>query len=226
LRRVGSRRRRPPDVTLTGLEPTLERALDLGGVLVFALSGASLAARKNFDVVGILVLATATGLGGGIVRDTLLGDLPPVALRDQLYLAAPLMATVVVLVGHSAVEKMSRPVLVFDAAGLGLFSVVGSAKALDHGLGVLPSVMLGVMTAVGGGVLRDVLARDVPSVFKPESALYAIPATVGAAVTAAVWSRDALSAAGAIAIAVAVVLLRLLAMHHGWRAPTARRGSG
>jgi len=213
-------------VTLTGLEPSLERALDLGGVFVFALSGASLAARKNFDVVGILVLATATGLGGGILRDTILGELPPVALRDQLYLAAPLIATIVVLVGHGAVDKLARPVLVFDAAGLGLFSVVGSAKALDHGLGVLPAVMLGVMTAVGGGVLRDVLARDVPSVFKPENALYAIPATVGAAATAAVWSRDALNAASAIAIALAVVLLRLLAMHHRWRAPTARRRSG
>ena len=211
-------------MTLTGLDPTLERALDLAGVLVFAVSGASLAARKTFDVVGILVLATATGLGGGILRDTLLGELPPVALRDQLYLAAPLVATMVVLVGHRVVENLSRPVLVFDAAGLALFSVVGSAKALDHGLGIRPSVMLGVITAVGGGVIRDVLAREVPSVFKSDSALYAIPAALGAGATAAVWSRGALSAPEAIAIVTAVLLLRLLAMRHGWRAPTARAG--
>lgn len=131
-----------------------------------------------------------------------------------------------VLVGHLAVEKISRPVLVFDAAGLGLFSVVGSAKALDHGLGVLPSVLLGVTTAVGGGVLRDVLARDVPSVFKADSALYAIPATLGAAATATLWSNDALGAAQAVAIAGAVVVVRLLAMRRGWRAPTARGRPG
>jgi uncharacterized membrane protein YeiH len=212
-------------VGVTGLDPTLERVLDLGGVFVFALSGASLAASKRFDVVGILVLATATALGGGILRDTLIGELPPAALRDQLYLVAPLVATLLVLGGHAAVERMQRAVLVFDAAGLGLFSVVGAAKALDHGLGVLPSVLLGVMTAVGGGVIRDVLARDVPSVFKPESALHAIPAMFGAAATAAAWSRDVFGAAAALAIALAVTVLRLLAMRYGWRAPIAR-GAG
>lgn len=209
-------------VTLTGLEPALERVLDLGGVLVFALSGASLAARKHFDLVGIAVLATVTALGGGILRDTLIGELPPVALRDQRYLAMPLVATALVLVGHHVVERMRRPVLVFDAAGLGLFSVVGSAKALESGLGVLPSVLLGVMTAVGGGVLRDVLAGEIPSVFKRDSALYATPATFGAAATAAVWSQGWLDAPQASAIAAAVLLLRLLAIRRGWRVPTAR----
>jgi uncharacterized membrane protein YeiH len=209
--------------TLTGLEPSVERALDLAGVLVFALSGASLAARKHFDLVGLLALAMATGLGGGMLRDTLLGDLPPVALRDQHYLAMPLVAAVLVLVGHGVVERMRRPVLVFDAAGLGLFSVVGTAKALDHGLGSLPAILLGVMTAVGGGVVRDVLAREVPSVFTPDSALYATPAAVGAAATVAVWSHSTLGAAQAAAIATAVIAVRLLAIHRGWRAPTARR---
>lgn len=209
-------------MTLTGLEPALERALDLGGVLVFALSGASLAVRRHFDLVGMAVLATATGLGGGILRDTLLGDVPPVALRDQLYLAMPLVGTALVLVGHHVIERLRRPVLLFDAAGLGLFSVVGSAKALDHGLGVLPSVLLGATSAVGGGVIRDVLARDVPSVFRADSALYAVPASLGAAATAAAWSHDMLDAPQATAIAAAVVVLRLLALHHGWGAPTAR----
>lgn len=209
-------------MTLTGLEPALERVLDLGGVLVFALSGASLAVRRSFDLVGMVVLATATGLGGGILRDTLLGELPPVALRDQLYLAMPLLGTALVLVGHHIVERLRRPVLVFDAAGLGLFSVVGSAKALDQGLGILPSVLLGAMSAVGGGVIRDVLARDVPSVFRADSALYAVPAALGAAATAAAWSHDVLDAPQATAIASAVVVVRLLALRHGWGAPTAR----
>lgn len=209
--------------TLTGLEPGLERALDLGGVFVFAVSGASLAARKRFDVVGMLVLATATGLGGGILRDVLLGDIPPVALRDQLYLAMPLAAAALVLVGHHVVERVERPVLVFDAAGLGLFAVVGTAKALDFGLGILPSVLLGVTTAVGGGVVRDVLAREVPVVFRADSAVYAIPAAMGAATTALVWSRESLDATPAVAIASAVVIVRVLALRRGWRAPTSLR---
>ncbi|MGD9704420.1 MAG: trimeric intracellular cation channel family protein [Acidimicrobiia bacterium] len=209
-------------MTVTGLDPTLERVLDIVGVFVFALSGASLAVQRRFDVVGIAALATATALGGGIVRDVLLGERPPAAMRDQTYLIAPLVATVVVLVGHRAIEVLRRPVLVFDAGGLALFCVVGTAKALDHGLGVVAAVLLGVITAVGGGVLRDVLAREVPSVFRADSGLYAVPATLGSIAVAAVWSHEALGAVAAATIAVGVLLLRLLAMRFHWRAPTAR----
>lgn len=209
-------------VTIAGFDSTLLRALDLAGIFVFALSGASLAARKNFDIVGMVVLAMATGLGGGILRDVLLGNVPPVALRDDLYLVAPLAATFVVLVAHQAVERMRRPVLLFDAAGLGLFCVVGTTVALEHEVRIAPSVLLGVMTAVGGGMLRDVLAREVPSVFQAESALYAIPAALGAAATAAVWSTDDFGAVPAVAIVAAVLVLRILAMRRGWRAPRAR----
>lgn len=212
-------------MTVTGLDPTLERALDLVGVFVFALSGASLAAQRRFDVVGIAALATATGLGGGLVRDVLLGDSPPAALRDQTYLVAPLVATVFVLVAHRVIEVLRRPVLVFDAAGLALFCVVGAAKALDHGLGLVAAVLLGVVTAVGGGVLRDVLAREVPSVFRADSGLYAVPATLGSIAVAAVWSQDAFGAVPAATIAMGVLVLRLVAMRFRWRAPTARRVS-
>jgi uncharacterized membrane protein YeiH len=104
--------------------------------------------------------------------------------------------------------------------------VVGTAKALDHELGVLPSILLGAITAVGGGVIRDVLARDVPSVFKADSGLYAIPAALGSAATALLWSRDRFSAVTAICIVGSVLLVRVLAMHRGWRAPTARNGTG
>jgi uncharacterized membrane protein YeiH len=209
-------------MTVTGLEPNLERLLDLTGVFVFALSGASLAARRRFDVVGILALATATGLGGGILRDVLIGDQPPAALRDTWYLVMPLVAALVVLAGHRLVERMGRPVGVFDAGGLGLFCVVGSAKALEFGLGVVPAVLLGVTTAVGGGVVRDVLAREVPVVFTAESALYASAATLGAMATAAAWSADLLGPLTAAAIAVSVSVVRLLSMRFGWRAPGAR----
>ena len=208
-------------MTVTGLDASFERVLDLAGVFVFALSGASLAARRRFDVIGMLALALATGLGGGILRDTLLGDLPPAALRDQLYLVMPLAAVLLVIGAHRAVARVRRLVAVFDAGGLALFCVVGAAKALDHGLDVLPAVLLGVLTAVGGGVIRDVLAREVPSIFRPDDPLYAVPAVLGAAATALAWSQGALHAGVAAAIVAAVVATRLLAMRFDWRAPRA-----
>jgi uncharacterized membrane protein YeiH len=209
-------------VTVTGLDATLERVLDLVGVFVFALSGASLAARRGFDVVGIAALAIATGLGGGMIRDVLLGDTPPAALRDQLYLLTPLLAVAVVIVGDRTIEALRRPVLVFDAGGLALFCVVGTAKALSFGLGIVGSVLLGVLTAVGGGVLRDLLAHEVPSVFRVDGGLYAVPAAMGSVAVAAVWSQEAFGAVAASAIVVGVLVLRLLSMRFGWRAPTAR----
>ena len=209
-------------MTVTGLEPGVERLLELIGVFAFALSGAQLGAQKHFDVVGIAALAIATALGGGMLRDVLLGDAPPVALRDGVYLVLPLVATAIVLVGHRAVERINRPVLAFDAGGLALFCVVGAAKALDHGLGAVAAVLLGVITAVGGGVIRDTLARDIPTVFRPDSALYAIPAAIGATAVAVLWPRGALTAAAASGTVAAVFVLRMLALQFDWRAPTAR----
>src|SRR4029079_5351995 len=109
-------------------------ALDMAGVFAFALSGGQLAVQKRFDVVGIAALAMATALGGGMVRDVLLGDAPPVALRDQTYLVVALVAALVVVLGHRVLERLDRPVLAFDALGLALFCVVGASKALDHGM--------------------------------------------------------------------------------------------
>jgi uncharacterized membrane protein YeiH len=208
---------------VTGLNGTLEHVLDLCGIFVFAVSGATLAVRKGFDAVGIVVLAIATSLGGGMVRDALIGELPPAALREQGYLLLALLAGLVVLVAHGLVERLDRPVLVFDAAGLGLFCVVGAAKSMDAGLQPASAVLLGTITAVGGGVIRDVLAREVPAVFRPDTALTAIPATAGAAATVALWEADAYGPVAAVAIASAVFLVRLLAMRYGWGAPMARQ---
>ena len=209
---------------MIGLDGSLERVLDLCGVFVFALSGGSLAARKGFDVVGVVVLAIVTAVGGGMIRDALIGDLPPAALRDQLYLVVAVAASLVVLVAHAWVERLWRPVLVFDAAGLGLFCVVGAAKAMAFGLEPASGVLLGTITAVGGGVIRDVLARDVPAVFRPDTALMAIPAAIGAGATVVAWETDAYGPVVAVAVVVAVVALRLLALRFDWRAPVPRRG--
>ena len=210
--------------SITGLDASLEQVLDLSGIFVFAVSGALLAVRRGFDAVGIVVLAIATSLGGGMIRDVLIGDLPPAALEAQSYLLVAVVAGLVVLVAHGVVERLERPVLAFDAAGLGLFSVVGAAKAVDAGLRPASAVLLGTITAVGGGVIRDVLARDVPVIFRPGTALTAIPAAVGAGATVAVAEADAFGPAPAVAIAVGVFAFRLLAMHHGWGAPVARGG--
>ncbi len=195
------------------------RWVDLAGVFVFALSGASLAVRKGFDVVGMAVLALVTALGGGLARDVLLGDLPPPALQSQLYLVVPLAAVVAVAVGHRVVERMRRPVLVFDAIGLGLYCATGAAKALDADLGPAAAILLGTLSATGGGIVRDVLARDVPIVFRPDSVLYAIPAATGAAMVV-IADRIGLDRTTAVlVVAAAVCALRLAALRFNWRAP-------
>lgn len=200
----------------------LARGLDLVGIFVFGLSGASLAARKGFDAVGLLVLALATGLGGGLIRDVLVGIHPPLALDDQWYLGVPVASTLVVLVGHAVVERLERPVLLFDAAGLGVFAVSGAAIAVDHGLGWAAAILLGTTTAVGGGIVRDVLAREVPVVLRADNVLYATPAALGAGLTVAAMEADVYGTPVAAAIAGAVIVVRVLALRFGWHAPTAR----
>lgn len=204
------------------LSATALRWFDHAGVLVFALSGASLAARKHFDVVGVAVLAGATGLGGGIVRDVLLGDTPPRALSVASYLLLPLIATMAVMAVHRWVLRLGRIVAVFDAAGLGLFALTGAVRTLDQGHPWWTAVLLGAISAVGGGVIRDVLARDVPLIFRPDSELLAIPATAAAAVSTLCWHLEMLNPLVATAIVAITFITRLLALRHTWTAPVPR----
>ena len=201
-------------------------APDLVGIFVFAISGALMAIRRDFDVVGIVVLAVATALGGGIIRDLVLGDTPPVAFARWDYLLVPLVAAAVAFVAHPELQRLSLTLLVFDAAGLGLFCVVGTVKALEHGLSPLSAAILGVITAVGGGVLRDVLARETPALVRPDSELYAVPAVVGAGIVVALWELGAYSTALGLAAAAAIFAVRCLALRHHWRGPRAWRRVG
>ncbi|BDH07644.1 MULTISPECIES: trimeric intracellular cation channel family protein [Streptomyces] len=201
--------------------PSVQHTLDVIGIFVFAISGALLAVRKNFDVFGMAVLAEVTALGGGLIRDLIIGAVPPAAFTDLGFFVTPLLATVVVFFLHPHVERIQAAVLVFDAAGLGLFCVTGTTKAYSHGLGLTASATLGLATAVGGGVLRDVLANEVPSLLRWDRDLYAVPAIVGATMVVLCIRFDALtSLTSGIAAAVAF-LLRLLAMKFHWRAPRA-----
>ncbi|MFH8365440.1 trimeric intracellular cation channel family protein [Streptomyces sp. NPDC018031] len=201
--------------------PSVQHSLDIAGIFVFAISGALLAVRKNFDVFGMAVLASVTALGGGLFRDVMIGDVPPTAFTDLGYFLTPLVATVLVFFLHPQVERITRAVGVFDAAGLGLFCVTGTTKAYEYGLGLTASAALGLATAVGGGVLRDVLAHEVPSLLRWDRDLYAVPAMAGAGTTALLIRFDALNATTSALAAVLAFVVRLLAMHFGWRAPRA-----
>ncbi len=203
-----------------GLDPSVERALDLLGIFAFAISGGVVAVRKHFDLVGVIALASITALGGGLLRDVLLGDTPPPALTDPAYLLVPLAAAGVTFAGHRQIEeRWRRPHLAFDAAGLGLFCVAGTAKALSFGLSGLGAVTLGVLTATGGGVMRDVLAGEQPDLFRIETILYGVPAAAGSTAIAVAWHFDVFDALFAGVVAVAVCVLRVAALRFGWHAP-------
>lgn len=199
-------------------EPSLVLVvLDLVGIFVFAISGGLVAVRKDLDMFGVLVLAGITGLGGGFARDVLIGAAPPAALADWRYLIVPVAAGLVAFWFHPGLGRREPLVNIFDAAGLGLFCVTGALKALAYGLGPVPAALMGLLTAIGGGVLRDLLAGRVPIVLRGE--LYATPALVGAA--AAVVGVQAGLAPGAVAVPAAVACFgwRVLAMWRGWGAP-------
>jgi len=192
--------------------------LDLLGIAVFAVSGALVAVRQRLDIIGVLVLATVTGLGGGWIRDVLIGDTPPASLEDWRYLSVAVTAGLLAFWFHPALERMDRQVIVFDAFGLGLFGVAGALKAAEHGLGPLPAAILGMVTCIGGGLLRDVLAGQVPVVLT-SGELYAIPALAGSAVAAVGFELGAPTAAVALPAAALITGWRLIAIRRGWRAP-------
>ncbi|MFJ3925853.1 trimeric intracellular cation channel family protein [Streptomyces sp. NPDC090022] len=206
--------------------PEIQHALDLAGIFVFATAGALLAVRKNFDVFGIAVLALATALGGGLFRDLVIGAVPPAAFGELSFFLTPLIAAAIVFFLHPEVQRINRAINIFDAAGLGLFCVTGTTKAYEYGLGLTASAALGVVTAVGGGVLRDVLANEVPSLLRDRE-MYAVPAMVGASMVAVFIGLGVLNPmTSGFAVATAFVL-RLLAIRYHLRAPLAwnRRSS-
>lgn len=209
------------------IAPSLQHWSDIAGIFVFAISGALLAVRKNLDVFGMAVLAEVTGLGGGLFRDVVIGAIPPDAFADLGYFHTPLVATVLVFFLHPHVERINKAISVFDAAGLGLFCVTGTVKAHQYGLGLASSAALGLATAAGGGVLRDVLANEVPSLLRWDREVYAVPAIVGSTAVALLIRAGELNGLTMTLSAALAFVLRLLALRFGWRAPRAwRRRSG
>ncbi len=197
---------------LLGFDPTLLLVLNLMGTFAFGLSGGMAGVRKRLDLFGVVVLAVVVGLAGGITRDLLIG-LPPATFRDWRYLAVAGGAGVVTFLAHRLLRRIQRPIDVLDAGGLALFCVTGASTALAHGIAPAPAAMLGAITGIGGGVLRDILVRQIPVVLR--EGLYAIPALVGAAIVVGA-ARAGLHGPGApIAGAVVCFVMRLVGLVYG-----------
>jgi uncharacterized membrane protein YeiH len=199
--------------------------LDLAGTFAFALNGALTAIRvARLDIVGVVALGMITALGGGIIRDVLLGALPPATFSDWRYLTVAAVGSLVAFASGRGLDRLAMPILVLDAAGLSLFAVSGALKALDFQMGFTQAVILGTITAVGGGTLRDVLIREIPAVLS--SGLYAIPALVGALVLVAADRGGVADLPAAVVGAGVCFVIRMLGIRFGLDAPGPRRSGG
>jgi uncharacterized membrane protein YeiH len=201
------------------LVSTLLVAFDLCGTFVFALSGAAAGVRNRLDIFGVLVLSFAAGNSGGIARDLVIGAIPPAAIRDWRYIGVSILAGLITFYWHRIINKLSSPVLVFDAAGLALFAVAGASKALAFHAGPVAATLLGMLTGIGGGMVRDVLVSEIPTVLRTE--LYAIAALAGAAVVVIGDMLSVSSSVAEIAGAALCFSLRFTAIRRGWQLPVA-----
>lgn len=195
-------------------------AFDLTGTFVFALSGGIAAIRHRLDAFGVLVLSFAAATSGGIMRDVLMGAVPPASLQDWRYLAVSVLAGIVTLVWNQRLARLQRAVLILDAAGLGLFAVAGAGKALAFYLGPVPAAMLGMLTGIGGGVIRDVLVSEVPVVLRRD--IYAIAALAGASVLVGGELLQLPSNLVAVLGAVLCFTIRMFAIYRKWSFPLGR----
>ena len=193
---------------------------DLVGVAVFSASGASAAVAKRLDLFGVVFIGFAAALGGGVLRDVVINDFPPLAFADWRYAAVAAAASLVVFRFHPHLARLRRTVLVLDAAGLGLFTAAGTLKALDFGVPVVGSIILGMITGIGGGLLRDLLTGEIPLVLRRE--IYAVASLIGAIIVAVGHVLGAPDLALLIGAAATTCFLRLVAIRGGWNAPIAQ----
>jgi uncharacterized membrane protein YeiH len=194
--------------------------LDLTGTFVFAISGAMVGARRNLDIFGLLVLSFAASSAGGIARDLLIGAVPPAAISDWRYLAVSLAAGLLTFFCSPLIVRLRTAILIFDAAGLALFAVAGTQKALTYGLNPVMAALLGMLTGIGGGIARDLLVARTPAVL--QSDLYALAALAGAVLIVVGHALNWPVVPVAIAGAGVCFGLRLMAIRYGWNLPVAR----
>jgi len=198
---------------------TFVHILDLTGTFVFAISGAVAAVNRRLDIFGILLLSFVAGTVGSITRDVLIGAVPPAALTDSLYLLVSVLAGLITFFWYAGVDRLRSPVLLFDAAGLSLFAVAGAQKAIEHGLNPVMAALLGMLTGIGGGMMRDVLLAEVPQVLRSD--LYAVAALAGASI---VVIGDWLGLSYGVSALTGAILcfgLRFMAIRYAWHLPVA-----
>src|SRR5690348_9981407 len=203
---------------LHGFSPTLLLVLNLVGTFVFGLSGGMAGVRKQLDLFGAVVLAVVVGIAGGTIRDLLIG-IPPATFRDWRYLAVAGAAGLVTSLVHPAIDRLQRPIDALDAAGLALFCVTGAATALAHRLGIVDSVILGAITGIGGGMVRDVLVGEIPTVLR--GGLYAIPALVGSGIVVIAYHAGDRTLVFPIVAAAVCFLMRMAGLRYGIGLPRA-----
>ena len=192
--------------------------IDLGATVLFSITGGMVAIRRHYDFVGVFVLALACGLGGGLLRDGLfIQNGPPAAMRDGSYMIAVIVGCVVSILFHKQVKRLSTPFLIFDALGTGAYGVVGASKAFQAGLAIPACIFVGVVNAVGSGLIRDVLVREEPLMLKPGQ-FYIIASLLGVSgfglFTRFFHVPLVISALSAIAI---TFVFRLLAIFFDWK---------
>ncbi|HEX2526194.1 MAG TPA: trimeric intracellular cation channel family protein [Geminicoccus sp.] len=199
----------------------LATVLNLTGTFMFAVSGAVLGVRRRLDLFGVLVLAFVTAVSGGILRDLLIGDVPPDAIRSWHSLAVAAAAGVLAFYASALIETLRNPVQLFDAIGLGIFAVSGTAKALAFGVHPVMAAVLGMVSGIGGGMLRDILAGRTPIVL--HSDIYATAALAGGALVVAGHALDVPVTASMLAGIATCVFLRAMAIYRHWSLPRAGR---
>ncbi len=203
---------------LHGFNPTVLLVLNLVGTFVFGLSGGIVGVRAQLDLFGAVVLGVVVGITGGTIRDVLIG-IPPSTFRDWRYLAVAGGAGLLAAFAHDAIDRLQHPIDVLDAAGLGLFCVTGAATALAHRLGTPEAIILGAVTGIGGGMLRDILVREVPTVLR--GGLYAIPALVGAAIVVFAYRAGDHTLTFPIVGVAACFAMRMAGLRYGLGLPAA-----
>lgn len=193
--------------------------LDLIGTIAFAASGALAGIRRGMDLFGIFVLAMVTAIGGGTLRDLLLGDLPPFCLRNETYLWLPVLAALVVFFTHRRLPRFAPVLQYLDAIGLGTFVVIGTGKAISMHTGPIGAILMGVITGTAGGVMRDILSNEIPLIMRRE--IYASACILGGVTLVILQKLNTPANLSLLLSAAAVILLRILAIRYNWSLPKA-----
>ena len=208
-----------PDILLS--IPVLIQTLDLYGTMAFAVTGAFKAIEHKSDIVGVIILSTITGVAGGTIRDIIFGNFPPVVFINPLYLIVTVVTGIIIFILYPSIKIHWNLFLKFDAVGLGVFTVIGASIAYNlFGLNILTMTLAGVLTAVGGGILRDVFVNEVPIIFVKE--LYASTSFAGVLILFVMLSMGINLYVATIPSILAVTTIRLLAMKYNWNLPRAR----